>query len=339
VIRLDGAEGEGGGQIVRTALGLSLLTGQPFAIERIRANRDRPGLRRQHLAAVEAAARIGGAEVDGARPGSDRLVFRPGAVRPGAYEFAIGTAGSTTLLLQAVLPPLLVAAEPTTLTLHGGTHNPLAPPFEFLEAAFAPVLRAMGARLELTLLRPGSFPAGGGALRARIEPAARLAPWEGLERGRVRRRLATATVAHLAVSIAERELAVVAKRLGWSRKELVAREAPESDGPGNVLTLRVDAEHAAEVATGFGRIGLPAERVAERAARDLRRYLDARVPVGEHLADQLLVPLAMAGGGAFRTLPPSSHTRTNARVIERFLPVRITLDEDAGGCLVRVRPA
>ena len=336
---LDGAAGEGGGQILRTALGLSLVTGTPFRMRNIRAGRERPGLRRQHLTAVEAAARIGAANVEGARLHSRQIDFIPDDVSGGDYTFDVRTAGSATLVLQTVLPALLLTDAPSRLVLRGGTHNPFAPPFEFLVHVFLPWLRRMGASVDAELVRAGFFPAGGGEMRVDVQPAARLAPVDALERGRVVARRATALVADLPLDIAERELQVVAKELGWRKKELNAVEATRAAGPGNVLTLHVEAQHASEVVTGFGEKGVPAERVAQRAARALKRYLAADVPVGGHLADQILVPLALAGGGSFRTLPLSAHARTNAAVIERFLPVRI--DEattDTGACIVRITP-
>ena len=339
MLLLDGAAGEGGGQILRTALGLSLVTGTPFRLNNIRAGRERPGLRRQHLTAVEAAARIGAGRVEGARLHSSRIDFLPGDVSGGDYAFDVETAGSATLVLQTVLPALLLADAPSRLVLHGGTHNPYAPPFDFLVHAFLPWLRRMGAAVEAELVRPGFYPAGGGEMRVDVQPVARLAPVDVLERGRVVARRATAMVANLPLAIAERELHVVAKELGWRKKELHAEERSDAAGPGNVLTLHVETQHASEVVTGFGEKGVPAERVARRATRALQHHLAADVPVGEHLADQILVPLALAGGGSFRTLPLSSHARTNAALIERFLPVRIEeTTADAGAGVVRITP-
>jgi len=317
-LRIDGAEGEGGGQIVRTALGLSLVTGREVRLRNIRARRKRPGLLRQHLTAVEAAARIGNAVVGNASIGSAELVFAPKGVRPGDYAFDVGTAGSVTLVLQTVLPALLVAGAPSRLTLFGGTHNPLAPPFDFLARVFVPAIARMGARVHVELVRHGFFPAGGGEMRAEIVPSP-LAPLLLLQRGEILRRRAEAVVANLPLSIAERELRVI----GW--EDAVARPV-ESAGPGNVVMLHVESEHASELATAFGAKGVPAERVARRAVAEMERYLAADVPVGEHLADQLLVPMALAGGGAFRTMPLSSHARTNAALIERFLPVRFAYE-------------
>ena len=188
MITIDGSEGEGGGQILRTALALSLVTGQPFRIERIRARRQKPGLLRQHLTAVEAAKSVGCAEVSGAAINSQVLEFRPGPVTPGNYRFAVGTAGSATLVLQTVLPSLLTASGPSTLTVEGGTHNPFAPPFDFLARSFMPLIHQMGPRVELELRTPGFFPAGGGRFHARIVPVKRLSRLILAERGAIRGR-------------------------------------------------------------------------------------------------------------------------------------------------------
>lgn len=329
MLTLDGSAGEGGGQILRTALALALVTGKPFRIEHIRKRRGKPGLLRQHLTCVEAAAAVSGAEVEGAELGSLTLVFRPGPVRPGAYEFAVGTAGSTMLVLQSILPALLVAGAPSALTLHGGTHNPMAPPFEFLVHAFAPVLARMGARLELHLDQPGFHPAGGGRVRAEIAPA-RLQPVEILQRGEPRGIAAEILLAGLPRHIAEREAQVIRDAELPGPCEVRITEA-RALCQGNALALRLRFAEVEEVVTTLGERGVPAEAVARRAVAQARAYLQHDAPVGEHLADQLLLPLALAGGGAFKTCVPSSHTRTNAAVIERLLPVRFEFAEEEGG--------
>ncbi len=315
--------GEGGGQILRSSLALSLVTGRPFRIERIRAGRRKPGLLHQHLTAVRAAQAVGRAEVEGASLGSGSLLFRPTAIRPGDYTFDVGTAGSAILVLQTVLPALLTAAAPSRLRLEGGTHNPSAPPYEFLERTYLPLLERMGPRIEVSLERPGFFPAGGGALTIRVEPARELRGLEILERGAVRARRATAIVARLHEAIGRRELDVVERELGWPRRDLRVRSEPRSRGPGNVLLLEIESDALTEVVSSFAERGKPAETVALEAVREARRYLDAGVPVGAHLADQLLLPLALSGGGAFRTLRPSLHFETNAAVVGMFLGVQI----------------
>ncbi len=294
-------------------------------LERIRAARKKPGLMRQHLTCVLAAAEIGSADVRGAELGSQELEFRPGAVRAGNYRFAIGTAGSTTLVLQTVLPPLLAAGGTSEIELEGGTHNPMAPPFEFLQRCFVPVLRSMGAELELTIERHGFYPAGGGRVRARISSTGKLRPLRLLERGSLRARRASVLLARLPRAVAEREFERVRERLSWSEDECETREV-ESAGPGNALMLEVEHAHASEVATCIGQRDVRARTVADRAADELEAYLRSDAPVGVHLADQLLIPFALAGGGSFRTLPPSLHTRTNAEVVRRFLPIEIAIE-------------
>src|SRR6266481_5961180 len=208
MITIDGSQGEGGGQILRTSLALSLVTGQPFRMERIRAKRQKPGLLKQHLTGVEAAKTVGCAEVNGASLGSQTVVFVPGQVTPGNYRFAVGTAGSATLVLQTILPALLTASGPSTLTLEGGTHNPLAPPFDFLGRCFMPLIRRMGPSVELELKRPGFFPAGGGRFHARIEPVKQLSRLVLLDRGAICGRRARVWLSKLSPEVAERELAV-----------------------------------------------------------------------------------------------------------------------------------
>ena len=342
MIVIDGADGEGGGQVLRSALGLSMATGQPFRIENIRAGRAKPGLLRQHLTAVRAAEEISGAEVTGAS-GSDvtlgarELTFQPGKVHPGRYRFAVGTAGSATLVLQAVLPALMLAAGPSELTLEGGTHNQSAPPFDFLDQAFFPVLRRLGVGISAKLHRPGFYPAGGGRFVVEIEPAGRLAPVHLKTRGELKRRRAVAVVSNLDPSIAERELKTLAEELDLEASELEVVEQKRAHGPGNVLMLTLAFEKVTEVFTGFGQKGVSARDVALRTAAEAQAYLNCEAAVGEHLADQLLLPFALAGGGSFTTASPSLHTRTNAEVIGRFLNVEFTgLEAEKGSRLVTV---
>ena len=327
MIVIDGSRGEGGGQVLRTSLALSLVTGQPFRIKNIRAGRPKPGLRRQHLTAVTAAAEICGARVEGVRLGSQLLEFRPRSVKAGNYHFDIGTAGSCALVLQTVLPPLLTAASPSKLLLEGGTHNPGAPPFDFLHNAFLPLIRRMGPNVSATLQRTGFYPAGGGRISVSIEPSCRLARLDLLERGAIVERSARAVVARLPRSIAERELTVVRDALNWDETCCEVVEETSSPGSGNIIMLEIASKHVTEVFTGFGQKGVRAEWVAESAVREVQRYLAAGVPVGSHLADQLLVPMALAGGGCFRTLAPTRHLMTNIDVIRGFLPVEISVKQ------------
>jgi RNA 3'-terminal phosphate cyclase (ATP) len=327
---IDGSTGEGGGQILRSSLALSLVTGEPVKIHSIRAKRARPGLMRQHLTAVKAAAEVGRAEVTGAAIGSREIVFRPREVEPGSYTFDVGSAGSTTLVLQTVLPALITAGGPSDIGLAGGTHNPMAPPFDFLDKAFLPLLARMGPRVTARLFAPGFYPAGGGRLRVQIEPA-KLARLDLPERGAVAERLAVAAVANLPAAIARRELDAAQAVLGWEASCFRMETLKGSPGPGNVITIAVRCAHVTEVFTGFGEKGVRAEDVAGRAAGEAKAWLDAGVPVGEHLADQLLLPMALAGGGSFRTVALSSHTRTQIELLERVLGTRIEVADAGGG--------
>jgi len=329
MLRIDGARGEGGGQILRSALALSLVTQTPFRIDAIRAGRKRPGLLRQHLTAVRAASEVGAARVSGAELGSQSLCFEPTSIRSGHYRLRVGSAGSACLVLQTVLPALWFAAEASTVEVEGGTHAPLAPPYEFIESAYAPLIRRMGVGLELTLDKPGFMPAGGGRVIARVDPPRSLKPLELLERGRVVGRKASAWVAHVPRDIADRELAVVQSELGWNSAELETVDGRSASSGGNALLLRVESEHVTEVFSEIGTRGVRAERVARRALGKLRAYLDSDAPVGPYLADQLLLPLALAGSGAFRSTRLTEHSRTNMHVIECFLQVSFRVSEES----------
>lgn len=327
MLEIDGSMGEGGGQILRTALSLSLHLQQPFRLINIRRSRRNPGLQRQHLAAVQAAARIGRAEVEGAELNSTELRFTPHDLVAGTYRFDIGSAGSTTLLLQALLLPLVLADRPSHLTLIGGTHNPLAPTFEFLQQAYLPLLATMGAGVELTLRRHGFYPAGGGEIEVHIHPVAKLTPLHLLERGAIREMRAVSLLARLPEHIAQRELKVVAEGLQLPAQALQVEQTELAYCPGNAVQVTVQSESCTELFSAIGQRGVPAEVVADGLVRQVRRFLAAEVPVGQYLADQLLLPLALAGGGSFVTLQPDRHTPTNIAVIRRFLPLPITMTE------------
>lgn len=315
---------EGGGQLLRTALSLSLCTGTAFEMQHIRAKRSRPGLMRQHLTAVGAAAQIGCAHVDGAQLGATTLRFIPGAVNPGRYRFSIGTAGSATLVMQTVLPALWSCDGPSEVTIEGGTHNPLAPCADFIAEAYLPALRRMGVETEFALLRHGFFPAGGGALQLRVAPNAQLRTHAFDQRDPAPQLDATALLSALHDQIGQRELQVVAERLGLAPEHQHLRRAALAQSPGNVLMLRVQGEQQhTELFTALGERGLSAEQVAIGVVKQVSEYLGASAAVGEHLSDQLLLPMALAGGGEFTTAFISDHLSSNARLIEKFLPVEI----------------
>lgn len=331
MIEIDGAEGEGGGQVLRTALALSLATGQPFRIHNIRAGRSKPGLMRQHVTAIEAACAIGGQTCDGLAVGASSLEFQPGPVRAGEYRFAVGTAGSVGLVLQAILPPLLLADGPSRLVLDGGTHNPHAPPFDFLDRCLFPLLGRMGARVTARLLRHGFYPAGGGRIEVKIVPAP-LVPVELSDRGSLLETKACALISALPGEIAAREIASARAVLDWPEDCFTIRPLPEGCGPGNIVLVEARFAHTTEIVSGFGQWGVPAEQVGGKAATRMAGYLASGAFAGPYLADQLLVPMAMAGGGSFTTVKPSSHTRTAIAVIRRFLDREVRLDATAEGC-------
>lgn len=333
MIELDGAQGEGGGQVLRSALTLSMITGTPFRITNIRAKRNKPGLLRQHLTAVQAATAISGATVDGAVAGSQTLSFAPGELRGGDYQFAIGTAGSCTLVLQTVLPALWFADAPSSVLVSGGTHNKSAPPADFLIRAWAPLLARMGIQQTLALQRHGFYPAGGGEVLASITPNGKPQPLHLLQRGKQIALQAEALVAGVARRVAQRELQRLEAQLGCAGEVC---ELPAKHGPGNALLLAVQSENVTELFTGFGERGVSAEAVADGLAAQAKRYLASSAAVGEYLADQLLLPLALAGGGSFTTSEASSHLQTNAAVIEKFLPIEVRFFDEVDAVRVEL---
>lgn len=329
IIDIDGAQGEGGGQVLRTALAVALCRRQAVRVFNIRRNRPKPGLRRQHLVAVEAAAAISGAAVDGVFRGAQEIVFSPRALSGGTYAFDIGSAGSTTLVAQTLLPALVTAGVRCEVTLRGGTHNPLAPPFEFVGRVYLPLLRRMGARAEAQLIRHGFFPAGGGEINLSIQPATGLRP--------LRLESLTGTseikvwikLANLPLHVAERERDTLMKQLGLG-SAAVHIDPVEADGPGNVVMVTIERPGVTELFTGHGRRGVPAEQVARTVAHEVARHVAGSAPVGPFLADQLILPLALSGSGSFVTGTPTSHTRTQAALVERLLGVPVRISRMAG---------
>lgn len=346
MLTIDGSTGEGGGQILRTSLSLSMVTGQPVTIERIRAKRPKPGLMRQHLACVLAAQAVCGAQVSGAELGSQTLVFEPGALRPGEHRFSVGSAGSCLLVLQTVLPALMLADAPSQISLSGGTHNPLAPNFHFIERAFLPLLACLGARVEVSLQRHGFYPAGGGLMEAWVHPSAEgLRPFDVTTRGETREAYAESLVAAVPRHVAERELSVVQQATGWTESQLRVPGLHQNEGPGNALMITLAHEHVTEVFVAYGERSVSSEQVANRVLREVRAYLASPGAMGPHLADQWALPLALAvwqsGRLAVYTCTEvTGHLCTQGPLIERFLPVSFTLTSQAGlGWVARCAPS
>ncbi len=326
MITIDGSFGEGGGQILRTSLALSMLTNQPVKIEKIRAGRKKPGLLRQHLTAVKAATQISNAAVEGCDLHSGQLVFKPREIEPGNYEFKVGTAGSATLVLQTILGVLLTAKGPSKIAIEGGTHNPFAPPFDFLQKSFVKIINKLGPKIDLKLEKYGFFPAGGGRICVEIVPVDSLNKIELVEIGLQIAKKVWAFSSQIPGQIGKNEIKLVQKRLKWEEDECHAILV-DSDGPGNIVMLELEHENVTEVFTGFGERNVSHKRVVHQAVQQLREYEVANVPVGKYLADQLLVPMAMSGSGRFVTLEPTLHTKTNIEVIKRFLDIAIRIEQ------------
>lgn len=338
---LDGSYGEGGGQILRTALALATVTGQAVVVTRIRAGRPQPGLQPQHLTVVRALAILSQARVQGDALGSTEVAFAPGAVRGGRYRFDVGvvraSAGAVTLLFHALLPALLAADGPTELTLVGGTHVPWSPPVHHLRDVFLRCLAPAGVTAHVHLRRWGFYPAGGGLVEARVEPTRELSPLE----------IITApppiitgvsAVARLPRQIAERQRDRALARLRAAGLEATISLEPDAPAgsPGTFLGLAVPGRLGA---SALGRRGVPAEQVADEAVDAFLAARASGAALDEHVADQLVPILALARGPSTFTCPRlTPHLRTVAWVVEQLLPVRVTLQESAPA-RVRVEPA
>ncbi len=337
---IDGAQGEGGGQILRTSLALSLLTGKPFHLYNVRAKRDRPGLQPQHLMSVRAAATIGNAHVRGAERGSRELWFEPGTIAPGKYHFPIGTAGATGLVLQTLYLPLtLGAAGPSEVLLEGGTHVSTSPCFHFLDVTWQPYMELLGMKIGLKMRRPGFYPRGGGGVEAHFQPAARLRGLQLTERGEITTIAGFSAVASLPEEIAKRQSRQAAKRLRDTGLNVSIREETWPGGPGTVLALILDTAPVPTLFFGLGARGKRAERVADEAVEQVREYLRSSGAVDTHSADQLVLPLALAEGpSTYSVTAVTQHLLTNIGVIQRFVE-RELLCEGAVGHpgMVRIR--
>lgn len=322
-IYLDGSSGEGGGQILRTALTLSAITGKPFEIDKIRAGRRKPGLLRQHLACVRSAAEICDAQLSDVSLGSERMTFEPREVAAFSGSFEIGSAGSTGLVLQTILPILWHAESESDLTFTGGTHALAAPCFDYLQDVYHPLMTSMGADWSLSLDRHGFFPAGGGIVRVNVCPSdlnpVRIESSESKSLDSVEI-LSTPSIPD---SVVAREGKVLEKELGLDESKVLLREVKDSVCGGNAILLRASCGGVGTVVASYGDRGKRAEQVAREAAREMKRYLASPAPVDEYLADQLLLPMALAGSGSFSAVALTPHFKTNVETITSFLPVTI----------------
>jgi RNA 3'-terminal phosphate cyclase (ATP) len=340
-ITVDGSMGEGGGQVLRASLALSMALGKPFQMTHIRARRPKPGLKRQHLTCVSAAKTICNAVVTGDEINSTEISFIPEAVLGGDYTFRIGTGGSVTMVLQAIVPPLLVADAPSRLTVVGGTHVPYAPPFEFIQQTLFPQIARLGPRISAGLEKIGYMDVGGGSVRVEISPVPRLVPFQAEGRGDFIGAAATIYGHHLPEGITEREAHILLSEqytaLGLSRDNLrfedgsdEAGKAIRPAGGGNAVLVTLHHKNAVSVFGEIGWRGRTAEIVARQACKRALEFLNSDAPSELHLADQLLVPMALAGGGSFVTKGVSSHTKTCLSVVELFTDLKAAITPEHG---------
>lgn len=332
MIEIDGNQGEGGGQILRSALTLSMLTRQPFHLVNIRARRTRPGLMPQHLKSIEAAVRVCGAEVRGAAQGSMQLTFTPGAVHPGKFRLDIGTAGAVTLVLQTVFLPLGLAGDSSTIAITGGTHVPWSPCFDYLNLLWLPCMARIGFNARIEMLQAGFYPQGGGEIQAQLQPAATPQPLELVERGALLRIRGISAVAGLDPEIARRQKLQALRRIEpFCRDVKIQTVELKARSKGTFLLLLAHFEHSQACYFGLGEQGKRAERVADEAVEALQAFLGTDGAVDQYLADQLVLPLSLAGGPSIlRTCRVTGHLLTQAEIVRNFLPVKITITGGSG---------
>ncbi|MDF2441252.1 MAG: 3-terminal phosphate cyclase [Abditibacteriota bacterium] len=342
-IQIDGSHGEGGGQIIRTSLSLAAITGQAIEIRHIRARRTRPGLQPQHLTAVRAAAALCDAQTTGAEVGSTALSFAPERpTRAGEYRFDIGTAGAASLVVQTVLMPLALAAAPSRVTVTGGTHVPHSPPAEYVEQVYIPMLQRAGLDVTMTYSAAGFYPKGGGQIEIEVRPSDVPSPLDWIERGRLEALRAFVVTSNLPEHVAERGMAVVEGAMkAVGRKVSIERRNLPSIGPGAAVVVAAQCENGAAAFSGIGELRKPMEKVAEAPCKEFMRWWKTGASCDEHLSDQLVLPMAFAGGPSCWSTPVvTDHLRTVIHVVQQFLPIAATIEENAEGPgIVTMTPA
>lgn len=342
MIEIDGSLGEGGGQILRSALTMSIATGKSMCIDNIRAGRSKPGLRAQHLKSLEAATRIAAARVQGAHLGSMRVEFQPTAIHAGDYRFEIGTAGATGLLLQTIYLPLARTKSASKVSIIGGTHVRWSPCFHYLDWQWTHYISQIGCHIDLHLERAGFYPQGGGCIHVGIQPVDEISSLELVERGRLRRIYGVSIACNLPQHISDRQRKRAIERLKTLKCDLdVAIQRMPSNNKGSLLCLVAEFENGRGCYFGLGERGLPAERVADVAVGQLFDFIESDGCVDQYLADQMLLPLAFASGSSkFRTSMITKHLTTNANVINAFGAARIVFSGEIGNVgIVEIHPA
>jgi len=325
---IDGSMGEGGGQILRTSLALACITGRNLHIENIRAARRKPGLAKQHLICVRAACEICGGQCKGEAIGSKVLDFQPGPIHGGNFTFDIGSAGSATLVIQTILPALFLADKPSTVTVTGGTHNPWAPPYDFLAETFLPAIGTAGFDAECKLEKYGFFPAGGGKIALDIRPLQEnlnraINLCEPAENIQIHARIHTAK---LPAHIAQRQKKLLLQsKLKFRNIEHI--EVTDSNGPGNCIMLRLCGRGRTTVFTAFGQKGKPSEKVVGEVVSLAENFLPSNAAVDRFSADQLLIYMAISKTGCYTTNELTTHLTTNIETIKEFLPVDFTIEQ------------
>ncbi|WP_111860353.1 RNA 3'-terminal phosphate cyclase [Acinetobacter sp. CFCC 10889] len=323
-IQIDGSQGEGGGQILRTALALSMLTSIPFELVNIRAGRKKPGLMRQHLVCVQASQRISNATVEGAELHSQKLFFQPQQVQAGHYDFQIGSAGSTILVLQTLLPALMMQDQASQISIHGGTHNPMAPTADFIAHCFLPTIEKMGIHVDFECERAGFFPIGAGQINAVIHPWTKQTKYTALEKGQVIDLQGYAAALNIPDNIADRELEVLHNKLNLNTRKRINFKGISQ---GNTAFVVLNYAHHQQVFSALGEMRKSAEKVAHDLAKEVKAYLTTDAIADEYLADQLLLPMALGKGGEFTAQIISEHTKTQADMIQKFIDCEITFTE------------
>lgn len=332
LVQIDGGRGEGGGQVLRSALALSVITGRPFQIRGIRGRRTSPGLAPQHLHALRAFRELSGASCRGDEEGSREVVFTPERVRPGSYRVDIRTAGSVTLVLQALALPLALAEEPSELVLCGGTHVPGSPPFNYIESCWLPFMRRLGIEMSVQLDRAGFYPRGGGQISARIQGGAKLGALRLLDPGSLRSLEIVSAASGVPAHVRQRQAARARAGLQVTGHQVSVQLLKlEAASPGSVVAVSGRFDETSITTSALGARGKSAEWVGEAAAAKFRFYLERPGAVDERLADQIVLPLALAAGPSeVTTVRVTEHLRTNVDVIKAFLERTVELDGKLG---------
>ncbi|WP_442510992.1 RNA 3'-terminal phosphate cyclase [Novipirellula sp. SH528] len=344
MIEIDGSQGEGGGQILRSSLALAAVTKLPIRIVNIRAGRRKPGLMRQHLTSVRAVGTVCNAVIEGDAIGSQKITFEPNESSGGEFDFKVGTAGSAVLVAQTVLPALMLADHPSKVTFEGGTHNPAAPPLDFFQHSFLPQLAKMGVASEVEIEAYGFYPAGGGKFQLTITPCRSLKGLTLIECDEKASPRVTAIVSAIPKSVGQRECDTIQRKTKWDSDCFHVHEVSQPRGPGNVVMIQWSTPSVTETFTGFGRVGVKAEHIARGVLRQTRAHIARAVPVGEHLADQLMLPMGLAAmqglNSEFRSGPLSMHSKTHLDVLKIFLDIKVDIQEDdeSGAVTVRFGP-